>query len=99
MLFTLIAKYTLYIQIVMYFIDGHLPGNGVDYDSGTYNVKFRKGSRVASFSINITKDNVFEKEETFFLIIIVTVPSSSTHRVFRKKPYTAIVTIVDTACK
>ena len=89
----------LYIQIVIYFIDGYLTGNGVDYDSGTYNVKFKKGSKLASFSFNITKDNVFEKEEKFYLIITVTVPSSSTHRVFRSEPHTATVTIVDTACK
>ena len=92
------CKIILYIQIVIYFIDDHLTGNGIDYDSGTYNVKFRKGSRIASFSVSITKDNVFEKEETFFLII-VTVPSSSTHHVFDKKPNTTTVTIVDTACK
>ena len=89
--------YTVFcIQIVICVF--YFAGNGVDFDSGTYNVKFRKGSRIASFPINIIKDNVFEEEETFFLIIIVTVPSSSTYHIFRRNPYTAIVTIVDTAC-
>ena len=87
------------MQSYAYFIDGCLTGNGIDYDSGPYIVKFTKSSTVASFNVTITKDSIFEKEETFFLHIPATFPSASTYHVTRSSPYTATVTIVDTACK
>lgn len=71
-------------------------GSGTDYDSGPYFVTFRRGSRRATFVVNIIDDNWPELDENFNLTINAT---SLPFGVIRDNPYSAIVTIVDDECK
>ena len=50
----------------------YIPSNdftGNDYSSGPYNVIFPAGKTSATFDVQLYDDNVFEKNETFKLII------------------------------
>lgn len=68
---------------------------GVDYGSGPYNVRFSVGNYTVYFCVNITDDNLHERDEIFGLKINTT---SLPSRVISKDD-TTNVTIVDNECK
>ena len=46
-----------------------ITGNDIDYKSGTYIIMFPAGVTHVSLNINITKDNISESNETFYVAI------------------------------
>ena len=86
----------MYIKNFAYiFIDGNITG-GSDYVSGPYSVRFRRGSIIIPFAINIINDNRLESEETFNLTISSTLLPVG---ISIANPQTATVSIVDDECK
>ena len=69
-----------------------ITGGGIDHDSGPYTVIFPAGQTQASFSVPLTKDNYYEGNENFVLVIN---SLSLLSRVTPGSPSQATVTIVD----
>jgi len=63
-----------------------------DYDPGPYSVTFSAGMKSASFTVNITDDDVFESIEIFNLVID---HSSFPNRIERNNQYHTEVSIID----
>ena len=55
--------------LVDYFKWNVIIGNGVDYDSGPYNIVFPRGATNVPFNIPITNDDDFEATESFKILI------------------------------
>ena len=69
-------------------------GQGIDYNSGPYDVTFPAGSTNASLDIVINDDGILEGDETFSVYIV---PFTNENIV--GVPDTAILTILDTTGK
>ena len=67
-------------------------GEGEDYDSGPYRVKFNPGMTEVALDVSIVDDNVLEGNENFNLTVNI---SSLPSRVNVGDPGQATVTIVD----
>jgi len=67
-----------------------------DYASGPYNATFKVGQRSASIFINISNDNLCDRDETFTLVID---PDGLPTGILRDNPYEATVVIKDDECK
>ena len=67
-------------------------GEGVDFDSGPYNVTIPAGDTLAVFNVAINDDDIMEANESFILTID---DSSLPNRVNVTDPDQATVTIVD----
>ena len=67
-------------------------GEGVDYNSGLYNVQFDAGVTRSSFDVMINDDNILESDESFGLFINV---FSLPNNVTIDYPEYATVTIMD----
>ena len=54
-------------------------GGGVDYNSGSYNVRFDAGVTNSSFIVMINDDNILETHEIFTLSVdLISLPSGVT---------------------
>ena len=84
-------------MFVVLFCYHHITGEGVDYDSGPYNVTFTAGDTLVSFNVAINNDDIFEGNETFSLIID---PSSLPSRVVLDTMRSRLdETIIDNDCE
>ena len=70
----------------------NVTGGGVDYDSGSYIVRFPAGVTSVPFGVPINNDNILESNEQFQLHIV---PNSLPDRVIVSNPSQAIVSITD----
>ena len=68
-----------------------IAGNGVDYESGPYVVRFPAGIKEVKFNVSINDDETVEEIESFTLTIV---QKSLNNRVFRFNPFQATVYIV-----
>ena len=82
----------MYMYVILYIL--LYVGEGIDYNSGPYNVSFPIGSVVVLFDILINNDNVFERNERFNVHI-----NSVTNGHIVGVPETARVTIMDNDSK
>ena len=57
----------------------YITGEGIDYDSGPYNVTFSPGDTGASFDILISHDQIKEDIESFTISISPHLPPLVTH--------------------
>ena len=64
-----------YCLIVIYYITGE----GIDYESGPYNVTFSPGDTSATFDILISHDHIEEDIESFMISISPHLPPLVTH--------------------
>ena len=67
-----------------------IAGNGVDYKSGPYVVRFPAGIKEVKFNVSINDDEIVEEIESFTL----TIAQILSNRVFRFNPSQATVYIV-----
>jgi len=67
-------------------------GNGIDYNSGVYDVTFSAGVTSSQLNIAITDDNILEPDESFTITID---QSTLPNGVMVVDPSEATVTIVD----
>ena len=60
------------------FIKINVTSDGQDYTGGDYPVIFPAGSTKENFSIPITDDDIVERDETFFLTLMIPQPAQDT---------------------
>ena len=80
------------VIIILYMIDQHITGGGVDYDSGPYTVTFPARVTSVPFKVSLYDDDILEENENFMLTIN---QSSLPSGVTIGNPSITTVTIVD----